>query len=326
MSQDFFNLSITKQEFKLLCLTILLAISGVLGLDIHLAALPSIMLELQTNKHAMQQSVTIFMLGAAVSMLIYGPLSDKIGRKPVILFGLCLYCLSSFLTVFVYSIKYFLLLRVIQGLGAGVAWGLARIIAADIMQNERLAAIGSYFTLFLSLTIMFSPVLGGYIQHWFGWRAIFIVLSCLILIVLLSYIFFFEETNKYKDINAFKLKVIMQNYIFFFKNHYFSSAVLLGGFSLSINIVYVTLCSFIFQEQFHTSPIAFGWLTAFVGATCVLTKAISPFFIMRSTNTKLMKSGINLILISGVFLLIPNLMGFINIPIVLTGVSIAMVV
>jgi MFS transporter, DHA1 family, multidrug resistance protein len=316
---------LTGREIKLLSLTIMLAICGALGLDIHLASLPHIMVDLHTDKHSMQQSVTLYMLGAAFSMLVYGPLSDKVGRKPVVLFGLALFCITSFLTVTVHAIRYFLILRLLQGLGSGVSWGLARIIAADVMQNERLAAIGSYFTLFLSLSPLLAPVLGGYIQHWFDWEANFMVLGGLILLTLICFIIFFEETNQHKDAHAFRLKPLLKNYASLFTHRVFVGAVLLGGVALSVNIVYITLSSFIFQEQFHTSAIMFGWLTAVVGASAVLTKIISPYFILKSNNHKIMNAGIVLLLISAFALLIPSLMGYMSIPIVLLGASIAMI-
>ncbi|MDX2346992.1 MAG: multidrug effflux MFS transporter [Legionella sp.] len=325
MTRSYFSFGITGKEFKLLTLTILLALCGGLGLDIHLASLPHIMLELNTNKQSMQQSITFYMLGGAFSVLVYGPLSDKIGRKPVVFFGLILFCVTNFLMITVHSVQYFLILRLLQGVGSGVSWGLARIIAADVMQNERLAAIGSYFTLFLSLSPLFAPVLGGYIQHWFNWQANFIVLGVFISIVLISFIIFFEETNQHKDSAAFALKPLLRNYASFFKNRFFVGAVLLGGISLSINIIYITLSSFIFQEQFHTSPIMFGWLTAIVGVSGAVTKVISPVFILKSKNHKIMNAGIMLILTSGIFLLIPSAMSYMNIPLVLIGASIAMV-
>ena len=325
MTRTYFSFMLTGREIKLLSLTILLAICGALGLDIHLASLPHIMLDLHTDKHSMQQSVTLYMLGAAFSVLIYGPLSDKLGRKPVVLFGLALFCITSFFTVTVHSIRYFLILRFLQGLGSGVSWGVARIIAADVMQNERLAAIGSYFTLFLSLSPLLAPVLGGYIQHWFDWEANFIVLGSLILMTFISFIIFFEETNQHKDPHAFRLKPLLKNYASFFTHRLFVGAVLLGGIALSVNIVYITLSSFIFQEQFHTSPIMFGWLTAIVGASSILTKIISPYFILKSKNHKVMSVGIMLLLSSGFVLLIPSLMGCMNIIFVLLSASIAMV-
>ncbi|MDF1678069.1 MAG: Bcr/CflA family efflux MFS transporter [Legionellaceae bacterium] len=297
---------------------------GALGLDIHLASLPYIMADLGTNKQAMQQSISLYMLGAAISMLIYGPLSDKAGRKPVILAGLALFCVSTIASAGAKSVSLFLWLRFIQGVGSGVSWGLARIIAADVMQNERLAAIGSYFTLFLSLSPLFAPVLGGYIQHWFGSRANFIVLNGVIFVVFMSFICFFEETNQSQVAHALRPLSVVKNYMSLLRHRLFVGALLLGGISLAVNIIYITLSSFIFQEQFHVSPTMFGWLTAIVGFASVVTKIISPFFIIKSKNDRVMLYGIFLLWGSGITLFIPDLFGFMSIPIVLIGASIAM--
>jgi len=291
---------ITFREFKLMSLTILLAICGSLGVDIHLASLPHIMTYMHTTRPHMQQSVTFFILGVGLSMLVYGPLSDKVGRKPVVIFGLCLACIASYSAAFVQSIMPFLILRILQGVGSGVCWGLGRIIAADVMHGERLAAIGSYFTLFLSLSPLLAPALGGYIQHWFGWQANFILLGSIILFALIFFILFFEETNKHRRPEAFALFSLVKTYASFFQNRLFIGCALLTGIAMSANIFYTTISSFIFQNQFHTTPIVFGWLTAVVGAAGVIGKLFSPFFILRLKNQKTLFLGIALLLSSGI--------------------------
>ncbi|MCW5588336.1 MAG: multidrug effflux MFS transporter [Legionellales bacterium] len=314
---------ITFREFKLMSLTVLLAICGSLGVDIHLASLPHIMIYLHTTRAHMQQSVTLFILGVGLSMLIYGPLSDKIGRKPVVIFGLCLAAIASFSAAFSQSIISFLILRILQGIGSGVCWGLGRIIAADVMQGERLAAIGSYFTLFLSLSPLLAPALGGYVQHAFGWQANFILLGSIILLALLVFMLFFEETNQHKRPEAFSLFPLVKTYFSFFQNRLFVGCALLTGIAMSASILYTTISSFIFQDQFHTTPIVFGWLTAVVGAAGIIGKLISPFFMLRLKNQKTLFIGIVLLLSSGIFLSLFTFSGHISIPTVLIGVSIA---
>lgn len=314
---------ITRREFKLLSLTILLAICGSIGTDIHLASLPHIMAYMHTDRQHMQQSVTFFILGVGLSILVYGPLSDKIGRKPVVIFGLVLACISSFSAAFVQHITPFLILRILQGAGSGVCWGLGRIIAADVMQGERLAATGSYFTLFLSLSPLLAPALGGYVQHWFGWQANFILLGSVILAVLILFVLLFEETNQHKRPDAFRLLTLLKTYGSFFRNRLFIGCTLLTGIAMSANIVYTTISSFIFQQQFHTTPIVFGWLTAIVGIAGIVGKLISPFFILRLKNQKTLLFGIALLLLAGVFLSGFVISHWINIPVVLTGVALA---
>ncbi len=249
--------------------------------------------------------------------------SDRVGRKPVVLFGLSLACLASFAASSAQAIVPFLVLRFLQGVGSGVCWGIGRIIAADVMQDERLAAIGSYFTLFLSLSPLLAPALGGYIQHWFGWQVNFIVLGGIVFLVLLLFIFYFDETNLNKRENAFVLKNLISTYGSFFRHRLFMGSTLLTGVVMSANIIYMTISSFIFQQQFHTSPIIFGWLTAVVGLASVVGKLVSPFVIIRLRNQKTTLVGAVLLLIRGVFLTFFGVIKFMSIPVVLFGVAIA---
>lgn len=314
---------VTLHEFRSLVLAITLAICGSLGMDIHLASLPHIMVYMHTDKQHIQQSVSLFILGVALSILIYGPISDRLGRKPVIIFGLTLACVASYFAAFTHHIGPFLMMRFLQGAGSGVCWGLGRIIAADVMQNERLAAIGSYFTLFLSLSPLLAPAIGGYMQTWFGWQSNFILLGTIILLVLTIFIIFFKETNLYLQTDKFTLRSLFKTYLSFFGYRLFVGCMLLTGIGMSANIIYTTISSFIFQQEFHTSPVIFGWLTATVGVANIIGKLICPFFILRLKNVKSLLIGVVLLFISGAYLTLFSWLNAMSILVVLTGVAVA---
>src|SRR3990167_11252174 len=78
--------AITREEFKTLAIVVVVGICGTLGIDIHLASMPNIMRFMHTDQQHIQQSVSIFLLGMGVSLLFYGPLSDRYGRKPIVIF------------------------------------------------------------------------------------------------------------------------------------------------------------------------------------------------------------------------------------------------
>ena len=297
---------------------------GSLGIDIHLASLPHMMTYMHTDKQHMQQSVTLFILGIAVSILVYGPLSDRVGRRPVIFFGLIVAAISNFLIAASHDVNTFLWLRVLQGIGSGVCWGLGRTIAADVMQGEKLASVGPYFSMFLALSPMLAPALGGHMQHWFGWQSNFILLGCFTFLVLFILVLFLDETNHYKNPSAFSLQNICMQYAGFFKHRVFLGCTLLTGIVMCANIIYMSISSFIFQSEFHTTPIVFGWLTAMVGAASIVGKLIAPFIIIRLKRYKTLQLGLGVMVFSGVFM-----SGFAfyhrsSISVVIIGVSIAM--
>src|SRR5436309_2599299 len=122
------NHPLTFEEFKILAVSVIFAICGMLGIDIHLASLPHIMAYMHTDKSHMQQSVSIFLLGMGVSLLFYGPLSDKYGRKPIVIFGLAFASIFSFASALSTNINTFLILRLLQGIGSGVCMGVGRTI------------------------------------------------------------------------------------------------------------------------------------------------------------------------------------------------------
>jgi len=303
---------VTAAEFKILGLAILLVLCGSLGLDIHLASLPNIMTYMHTDKQHMQQSVTFFILGVALSLLVYGPLSDKIGRKIVVIFGLSIACICSFMATMSTSIEIFLIFRLLQGIGSGVCWGLGRVIVADVLQGERLAALGSYLSMFVSLSPMLAPALGGYMQSWFGWQSNFILLGVFIFVVLMALVFFLEETNKNLNADAFRIRPLALNYLSFFKERVFVGCMLLSGISMSATIIYVTMSSFIYQHEFGVSPIFFGWLSVVVGIVGVIGKAISPKVIFRLKRYNTLILGILIILFSGLMLSVCIYFGFNN--------------
>ena len=180
----------TREEIKTLLITVCMAACGMLGVDIHLASMPHIMQYLHTNEMHMQQSISGFLLGMGLSLLIYGPLSDAYGRKPLVIIGLLIATLASFVCAYSDSIQMFLVCRLLQGIGAGVCMGLGRTIAIDVLQGERFTTVGSYFGMFLSLSPLLAPMLGGYIEHNLGWQANFFVLSGIMFVVLIVYALF----------------------------------------------------------------------------------------------------------------------------------------
>lgn len=312
--------SLTTTELKTLAIIVLVAICGTLGIDIHLPSLPSIMNYMNTDKQHMQQSISFFLLGMGLSLLVYGPLSDKYGRKPVVIFGLLLASVSSLAIAFTHRIDIFLLIRLLQGIGSGVCTGVGRTIIADILQGERFVIIGSYFSMVVSLSPLIAPTIGGYIQHGYGWQANFIILSLFLFIIVLLYAVFCPETNHHKNRYAFSPRGLYHNYKSLVLHPLFIGCTLITGIGMAANMAYATTSAFILQLQFHLSPIAYGWITAIAGAGGVFGKFISPFFVRRYGTFLVMKQGFGLMAAAGLWLMIFLILHKIDVPLLMIAV------
>lgn len=315
--------SLTKQEFFSILAIVSIGFGGLLGIDIHLSSMPSIMSYFKTDKGHMQQSISLFLLGLASSQLIYGPLSDKFGRKPVVLFGIFLASSASFAACFANSIEVFLFLRFLQGAGSSACMGLGRTMIADILQGDRLSTVGSYFTTILAFSPLLAPSVGGYLEFYYGWQANFFVLGSYIL---LAGIFFFlacPETNKHIQEEPLKFKAIFKTYLSLFQKKLFIGCCLVAGVAMAANIAYATISPFIFQTEYHLTAIQYGWVTAFAGLGALVGKLFNPIFVNRIGGMYTLKFGIYLLSVAFAWLLVSRLLNLEWISLIIFGVFIA---
>lgn len=315
-----FKKKINTEELKILAITIFISICGGLGIDIHLASLPQIMLDMNTDKAHMQQSVAIFLFGIGASMLFYGPLSDRFGRRPIVIFGLTVGAISSFACILSTNIGSFLTFRLLQGLGLGVCSGIGRAIFADTLPGVRFILVGSYLSMVTSLSPLFAPMLGGYLQYWFGWHANFIALGLLVSLALLFYSFYCPETNHHRNRHAFSVVGTYQNYKSLVLHPVFDVSALLCGLGMATTMVYATVSPFILQHQFQLSPVAFGWITGVVGLGNFVGKLANSILIRQIGSGRTMNIGLVLMVLSGVWLIAFQALGISSVGILLAAV------
>lgn len=173
-------------------LILLLAATSALGpasMQILLPALPVIKDTFEVSNDVAQLTLSLSMLAIAAGTLFYGPLSDKFGRKPVMLLGLCIIVLGSIFCWLANSIELLIIGRVIQAFGGAVGLVLARAIIRDVYPAHEAARVIATLVMVMVVVPMLSPALGGELMLLYGWQSVFIVvgiLSTLILLVLLN--------------------------------------------------------------------------------------------------------------------------------------------
>jgi len=151
---------------------VLLASISMLAMNSFLPSLPSMALHFGTTTAIMGLSVAIYLGSSAVLQILVGPLSDKIGRRPALLWSLAIFIFASFACIFAQNTAVFMTLRAIQAFAA-CAMVLSRAIVRDTTDTQTSGSKIAYISMGMAITPMFAPAVGGFLDNWFGWQANF---------------------------------------------------------------------------------------------------------------------------------------------------------
>ena len=154
-----------------------LAMVGPFTIDTYLPSFPAIQSDLRVSPVQMQQTLSVYLLGFAVMTLFHGTLSDSLGRRPVILANLIVFVLASIGCALAGSFEQLLLFRAVQGLSAGSGIVVGRAIIRDSFEGHAAQRLMSLVTIIFGVAPAVAPVIGGWLQAWFGWRWIFAFLA-----------------------------------------------------------------------------------------------------------------------------------------------------
>ena len=181
-----------KNSFFFLVYLAGLSIIGFLATDMYLPAFETMRVDLQTTKSSISSTLSLFLAGYAIAQLMWGPISDKIGKPKTIVIGLMIFTLSSLVIYFTASVTVFLILRLIQAIGvcaAAVSW---QALVIERYPKEETNRVFATIMPLVALSPALAPLLGVYLLEHFGWRSIFITLA-VIAVLLMVYTFTLQD-------------------------------------------------------------------------------------------------------------------------------------
>src|SRR5205085_1184349 len=154
-----------------------------LSLNILVPAIPGMTARFAAEPASMQLAISLYLVGLAVAQLVFGPLSDRFGRRPVVLAGLALAGVASTAAIFAASIASLITARIFQSLGASTGQTISRAIIRDLYDRDRAASMMGLITSVVVLMPMAAPLIGGILDTLLGWESIFVFTALLSLAV-----------------------------------------------------------------------------------------------------------------------------------------------
>lgn len=230
--------------------------------DMYLPSLPEMTRYFGCSVSTVQLGLTMGMIGLGLGQLILGPVSDKYGRKPVLICAMIVFMIGAVASVFSPTIHFFLGCRLVQGLGASGGYFLARTIPADIYQGRPLAKMMALIGAINGFAPASAPVLGGLVSQDHGWKAVFWILAGLSAFLLCVAIPLKESLKPDRRFKGKLLKAFGE-YPALLKNRRFMIHVMLKGTALGLLFAYCSSAPFIMQTHFGWSQLHFGLFMGF---------------------------------------------------------------
>jgi DHA1 family bicyclomycin/chloramphenicol resistance-like MFS transporter len=296
-----------------------------LSTDLYLASLPSLVSGFQVPVSTVQLTLSLFVIGFGGAQLIIGPLSDRFGRRPVLLIGLCLYVVASALCGLATSIGLLIAARFLQALGCCSAVIIARAIVRDAYAPEDSARLIARASTWISLAPIIGPILGSYLQVAFGWRAAFVALGLFSSIVLVACILRLPETNEHKNPQATNLSGMLANYRLVLGSRVFWIHALPGAFSYGAIFLFISGSSFVLINVLGVPTQWFGYCFA-LGVSGYMTGTLICRRLLKSISSiAALRIGTTCSLISGSFFLATTIAGLAHWATMVVAMFMAMV-
>jgi DHA1 family bicyclomycin/chloramphenicol resistance-like MFS transporter len=293
--------------FLIVLLAAVIAVTP-LAVDMYLPAMPAIAHDLNAHIGSVQQSLSIFLAAYAAGMLLFGPLADSLGRRPLAIFGLTGFTLCSILLVFVDDISYFLILRALQAFCGAAATVVVPGIVRHLYQ-EHTAKGMSYLSMIMMLAPLLAPSIGSAILWVSDWRSIFVVLAIYGALIFVLVWKWLPEISKPVNDPQKPAGNFFSGYKIVFSNPLarpLITSMMFGSFSF---FCFITAVSFIYIKYFGVSEQLFSVLFGVNVLCLMLANFINSRLVTRYGSLRMLRAGLAVALISAVLLCIFNFLG-----------------
>jgi DHA1 family bicyclomycin/chloramphenicol resistance-like MFS transporter len=309
--------------FRMALILGLLSAVGPFAIDMYLPALPQVADDLGTTEAGATLTLAVYLLTFGVAQMIYGPMSDAIGRKRPMAIGLGVFAAATVAAAWAPSIEWLIAARAVQGLGAATLMVVPRAVIRDLATGPQAARIMAAIMLVLSVSPMLAPLAGSLVLAWGGWRDIFLVLAGASLVSLALILFALPETLPAKSRQPVRLASMRAGVIRLVRDPRFMGLTMIGGFGIASLFVFISTASFVYSRQYQLSPTGFSLAFAvnaigFFGASQFAGRLSARFGMDRVISTAVTGLAVTALILTGLVW-----MGIDALPVVMTGLFLA---
>jgi DHA1 family bicyclomycin/chloramphenicol resistance-like MFS transporter len=244
-------------SFALTALLALVTAIGPLSIDLYLPAMPDIGRLLDAPPSQVQLTISIYLIGFAGGQIVYGPVSDRYGRKPVLLAALVIFCAATFVCAIAPDIEALIAARMIQGFGASGAIVLARAVIRDVYEGARAGRELSIMVMIMGLAPIIGPVIGGAIQTLSGWRADFVFILAVGVVATALTWRLLPETRR-APTAPLSFANVLRGYRLLIGHRGFLANIALVAISFCGLFAWISASPFVLQDIYGLSAFSFG--------------------------------------------------------------------
>ncbi|NVZ70631.1 multidrug effflux MFS transporter [Pseudomonas costantinii] len=315
--------------FWLVLLTVLIALPR-LTLDMHLPALPAMADYFHTRDSQLQLTLTLYTLGSAISLLVSGPLTDRFGRRPVLLAGLFLYVVATAACAMADSLDVLIIARLFQALGGCCTTVIGRVIVRDYFDRHEQARLLGLISMAMAVSPMAAPVLGSLMLPFINWRGLFVLLGVIGAVLYLVVYRRLPETRP-PEVAAAPPSNLLRLYGQLLRDRYFLRYSLAIGCVYSTYFPFISESSALLQRGFHLSATAYALVFAATISGYMLGANLFRRLVQRFEPDRLIGAAIVLNVLGSVMLALataalPQVWLAIVVPMVVIMVSVGMVI
>lgn len=293
-------------------LTLMVAL-GQMAVGLVVPSLPSLVDYFDTDMGTVQLTLTVHYLAFAVFQLLAGPLSDRFGRRPIILSGLAIYVIGALACAFSSSIWALICARVLLAIGACSGHAVSRAVVRDQIEGPDAARVLSFIGMAMALSPALTPTIGGQLLKYFDWQATFFFMATIGTLLLCYSSVRLPETIRQKQRDAINIGAMLWNYKTLITDRRFFGYAALNGTIFGALFAYQTGSPYVLMVELGYSPQSYGLLILFNVAGFFTGNLVTSRFGRRIGIFGMVRIGACLALLSGIVMFIPAQLGIVSV-------------